>query len=98
MADYSVNYTLDVKDLYDEMTDWQKMDFLDEAIRDLDYGKDYDVVEKAATSLDESQMKDLINALFDNISSDNERQHIVSCLIDSLPMAQRDALLASMAE
>lgn len=91
MSCYTVDYTIDVMDAFDNFNVQDQKDFLVSAIHGLISGDDYSVVEEAMESLTDEQCVDLMEETFENLNS-SSRLDVVSSLADRLTEAERKKL------
>lgn len=91
MSCYTVDYTIDVMDAFDNFNVQDQKDFLVSAIHGLISGDDYAVVEEAMESLTDDQCISLIEETFENLDS-SSRLDVVSNLADRLTEAERKEL------
>ena len=91
-----VKRTFDVMDMFDELSDGDKKEFLHEAIRNLNYDDGYEVTKGAALMLEDYQQCKLIREVYDDIAEEGLRTGIVLELIDKLPEEQCRKLMKYM--
>lgn len=96
MEEYLVKRTFDVMDMFDELGDGDKKEFLHEAIRSLDYDDGYEVTRNATAMLDDYQQCKLIAEVFGDVADEGLRAGIVLELIDKLPEEQCKKLIKYM--
>lgn len=95
MEEYLVQRTFDVMDMFDELGDGEKKEFLHEAIRGLGYDDGYEVTKGAALMLEDYRQCKLLEEALDDIDGD-DRVGIVAGLIDKLPEEQCRKLIKYM--
>ncbi len=64
MSAYNVTQTVDVMDVFDEMSAQDQKDFIHDAFKGLSYNDQEEVAEENATYLDPKQMKQVAEAMF----------------------------------
>lgn len=96
MEEYLVKRTFDVMDMFDELGDGDKKEFLHEAIRSLDYDDSYEVTKNATAMLDDCQQCRLIKDIYDDVADEGLRAGIVLELIGKLPEEQCKKLIKYM--
>lgn len=96
MEEYLVKRTFDVMDMFDELGDGDKKEFLHEAICSLDCNGGYEVTKGAALMLDDYQQCRLIKDIYDDATDEGLRTGIVLELIDKLPEEQCRKLIKYM--
>ena len=96
MEEYLVQRTFDVMDMFDELGDGGKKEFLHEAIRSLDRDGGYEVTRNATAMLDDYQQCKLIEEVFGDVADEGLRAGIVLELIGKLPEEQCKKLIKYM--
>ena len=74
MEEYLVKRTFDVMDMFDELGDGDKKEFLHEAIRNLNYDDGYEVTKGAALMLEDYQQCKLIREVYDDIAEEGFKE------------------------
>ena len=95
---YEVNYKIDAIDIFDELSRSEKIDFLKDAIRGLDYEDDLIVIRDASELLNDGQKVELIEDVFGYIEGESRRLDLISRLTDDLSTESMKELIEELTQ